>query len=447
MRRTASWSAVGVTAVLVAGGACSRPGPPRPHNLVIVTLDTTRADHLPTYGFASIETPAIDRLAREGVVFEQAMSVAPLTLTAHSSLFTGLYPPHHGVRDNGDGPLAADKTTLAEVLHARGFRTGAFVGSTVLSADRGLARGFDVYNDGAPAGGKAPQRRAANEVVDGALTWLESAGASPFLLWLHFYDAHAPQSLPDRFRRRYAGDPYVGGIAFADSQLGRLIDALQAKGVLDATAVLLAGDHGESLGEHGESEHGIFLYEGALHVPMILRAPGVAARRVAGLASLVDVMPSVLDLFGLAPTRTDGLSLLPAIRSGRDVAERSVYAESMYARRFGWSPLRALREGRFKLVDAPRPELYDLDVDPFEEHDLSATRPDLVNAMRAALPAFDATNDQQAGTPGSGPSPEVRARLAALGYTSGTAVVAPGRGADPKDHIQEYNAMRRNGLR
>ena len=234
------WSAVGVATVLLVSAACARHSPPRPRGLVIITLDTTRADRLPAYGFASIETPAIDWLSREGVVFDQAMSVAPLTLTAHSSLFTGLYPPHHGVRDNADRPLAADKATLAEVLHARGFRTGAFVGSTVLAADRGLARGFDVYDDGASAGGKAPRRRPANEVIDRALTWLDSSHSSPFFAWVHLYDAHAPQTLPDAFRRQYAGDLYAGGIAFADSQLARLLDALRAKGVLDSTAIIVA---------------------------------------------------------------------------------------------------------------------------------------------------------------------------------------------------------------
>ena len=310
---------IGVATALLAAMACARPAPPRPRNLVIVTLDTTRADRLPEYGFASIETPAIDWLAREGVVFDQAMSVAPLTLTAHSSLFTGLYPPHHGVRDNADRPLAEDKATIAEMFHARGFRTGAFVGSTVLAADRGLSRGFEKYDEGAGAGGKTPRRRPGNEVTDGAIAWLDSACGSPFFLWVHLYDAHAPQTLPDAFRRKYAGDLYAGGIAFADSQLSRLIEALRTKGVLDSTAIIVAGDHGESLGEHGESEHGIFLYEGTLHVPMIMRAPGLPARRVTGLASLVDVLPTVLDLFGLEPMAGDGMDLLPTVRGRGDL--------------------------------------------------------------------------------------------------------------------------------
>ena len=261
---------------------------------------------------------------------------------------------------------------------------------------------------------------------------------------MHLYDAHAPQTLPDAFRRKYAGDPYAGGIAFADSQLGRLIEALRAKGLFDSTAIIVAGDHGESLGEHGEIEHGIFLYEGTLHVPMIMRAPGLPARRVTGLASLVDVLPTVIDLFGLEPMAVDGLDLVPTVRGRGDLPDRSIYAESMYARRFGWSPLRALRDGRFKLVDAPRPELFDLETDPFEEHDLSTARPALVNAMRAALPGFDAeTGREPSGTTPPAAALDLRAGLAALGYTSGTTTLTPGQGRDPKDHIEEYNTARR----
>ena len=230
------------------------------------------------------------------------MSVAPLTLTAHSSLFTGLYPPHHGVRDNADRPLAADKATLAEVLHARGFRTGAFVGLTVLAADCGLARGFDVYDEGAAAGGKAPRRRPANEVIDGALAWLDSAAQlALFRCGCISTTRTRRRPCPTRSAGSTPAIPTPAVLRSPTRSSRRLIDALRAKGVFDSTAIIVAGDHGESLGEHGEIEHGIFLYEGTLHVPMIMRAPGLPARRVTGLASLVDVMPTVLDLFGLEP--------------------------------------------------------------------------------------------------------------------------------------------------
>src|SRR6187551_3257071 len=201
--RPSIWLAIWTSIVFAAATACAGPTPPRPRNLLIVTLDTTRADRLPPYGFASIDMPAIERLAREGVVFSRAMSVAPLTLPAHASLFTGLYPPHHGIRDNAAAALASDHQTLATRLQAHGFRTGAFVGSTVLSADRGLAAGFDTYSDGTISGSKPTRRRPANAVADEAIAWLDGMDSSPFLLWVHFYDAHAPQAVPEAFRRRY----------------------------------------------------------------------------------------------------------------------------------------------------------------------------------------------------------------------------------------------------
>jgi choline-sulfatase len=414
-----------------------------PRNVLIVTLDTTRADRLPVYGSSGVAMPAVDGLARRGVVFEHAESVAPLTLTAHASIFTGLYPPHHGVRDNLAAPLDRSRATLAEILHARGFETAAFVGSAVLRRDRGLARAFDVYDDGGSGLADVPRRRSAQDVVDSARAWMAHRGNAPFLVWVHLYDAHAPQRLPIGFRRAY-GDHYEGALAYMDSQIGRLLDELRAKGELGSTIVLIAGDHGESLGEHGEHEHGIFLYEGALHVPLILRSPGIGARRVGDLCSLVDVLPTVLDLLGIVPAATgDGRSLVPAAR-GESMPERAIYAESMYAARFGWSPLRMIRDARFKFIDAPRPELYDLAADLFEQHNLAGQRVALAAAMRAGM--FASTSDMHPDVaPPVHVRPDVLGQLAALGYVSGTSVrPAPGAagGLDPKDYIQLYNAIR-----
>ena len=367
--------------------ACARlPEPPR--GLVIVTLDTTRADRLPAYGASGIPTPALDRLAREGVVFDRALTVAPLTLTAHTSLFTGLYPGHHGVRDNADSPLDAAQATLAQLLHARGFRTAAFVGSSVLAADRGLARGFDRYSDGSGAASAPPRRRPATEVIDEARTWIDGLDGSPFFLWVHLYDVHTPQTPPLEYRRASGGDPYDAAIAYVDAQLDRLLAELDRTHRLSTTAVVVAGDHGESLGEHGEQEHGIFVYDSVLHVPLIVRTPGIRLAGSAELASLVDVLPTVLDLFHLAPVPADGLSLVPALTGQAIPRDRVVYAESMYGRRFGWSPLRAIRDDQFKYIEAPRPELYDLDADPFEEHDLSRVQTGRVEVMRARLAEF-----------------------------------------------------------
>ncbi len=425
--------------------ACVGNATVRPTTVVIVTLDTTRADRLPAYGFESVSTPALDRLARDGVVFDEAMSVAPLTLTAHTSLFTGLYPPHHGVRDNADAPLVASQATLATTLHARGFQTGAFVGSQVLASDRGLARGFDVYDDGGTSGGPAPRRRSAADVVDRALAWLRTTRDAPVLLWVHLYDMHVPQAVPEPYRSRYGGDSYAGAIAFVDSQLARLFDGLGTR--LHSSAIVVVGDHGESLGEHGEIEHGIFLYEGPLHVPLMIRAPGVAPRRVFGLVSLVDIAPTVLDLVGAPVTSSDGVNLGPVLRDRAVSSPRVLYAESMYPRRFGWSPLRAVREEHFKLIDAPRPELFDLDHDPFEQHDLSLAQPDRVALMRAELATFETPEDG----PGAGdvraPSPDVRQRLATLGYAMGAGPVDLTLARDPKDYIETFNRVRHQPAR
>ena len=428
--------------LLACALAGSRADSARPRAILIVTLDTTRADSLPAYGFRGVATAAIDRLASEGTTFDNAESVAPLTLTAHTSMFTGLYPPRHGVRDNLAPPLDAAHTTLAEVLRRQGFRTAAFVGSAVLRRDRGLARGFDAYDDGTTPGETTPRRRSASEVVDAATAWIRALGPEPFFVWVHLYDAHAPQALPAQFRREY-GDRYEGAIAYMDAQIARLLDALQDTGRLESAAIVLAADHGESLGEHGEREHGIFVYESALRVPLIVRAPGMRPRRVRGLASLVDVSPTVLDLVG-HPERSvrDGRSLLPAMR-GQPLPERTVYAESMYAERFGWSPLRTIRDGRFKFIDAPRPELYDLAADPFEQRNLAAQRAPVVAAMRAEL------GDIAAGTTGRAlPAPDVLRELAALGYVApgpaGRAAAAGAARLDPKDYIHVFNHATRS---
>ena len=435
-----------VLGVLLAAACAlvgSRAHSPRPRAIVLVTLDTTRADGLPAYGFRGVTTPAIDRLAGEGTIFENAESVAPLTLTAHASIFTGLYPPRHGVRDNLAPPLDAAHAAMAEVLRADGFRTGAFVGSAVLRRDRGLARGFDVYDDGTPPGGRTPRRRSAREVVDAANAWINSLGQERFFLWVHLYDAHAPQTLPVEFRREY-GDRYEGAIAYMDAQIARLLGALQQARRLESTAIVLAADHGESLGDHGEREHGLFVYESVLRVPLIVRAPGVRPRRVADLASLVDVFPTVLDLLGhRARPGSDGRSLLPAMR-GQRLPERSVYAESMYAERFGWSPLRTIRDGRFKFIDAPRPELYDLATDPFEQRNLAAQRAPVAAAMRAELENTAAGHTRPSGLA----PPDVLRELAALGYVApgpaGRAAAAGAARLDPKDYIHVFNHATRS---
>lgn len=421
--------ALSLFALTVQGVALS-PSPAA--GLVIVTLDTTRADRLSPYGFMDARFPAIERLARGGIVFDRAASVVPLTLPAHCSIFTGLLPPQHGVRDNGDTALAESHTTLAEILHAEGFRTGAFVGAQVLASDRGLAQGYDVYRDAAAmaAVGLGPFQRRADTVASDAIAWLDSLPESaPFFLWVHFYDPHRPYDPPEPFRSRHV-DPYVGEIAFADAQIGRVLDALERRDRFDRTIVVVAGDHGESLGEHGERDHGMFVYEGVLRVPLIMRVPNVSPRRVGSLVRLTDIMPTTLALLGVRPESDEGLTpyggleavnLADLVTAGarRDL---QAYSESLYPRRFGSSALRSIRDRRFKFIDAPRPELYDLERDPFEERNIYDERPALAAAFQRRLAELTIT-DVRLNSAGEQPPRvplDIRQRLLSLGYVAGS---------------------------
>jgi arylsulfatase A-like enzyme len=429
--------------------ACLTPAPtsrPPLAGVILITLDTTRADYLSAYGSSQAFTPNLDRLAAGGVVFEQAMTTAPLTLPAHASLFTGLLPPRHGVRDNA-GALAGHHETLAARLQQHGFQTAAFVSSAILKADRGLAAGFESYDDRrassrAVAGGL---QRPANETIDAALRWLKDRLERPFFLWLHLYDPHAPYDPPEPIRTAYRDNPYAGEVAFADAELGRLTEFLDARGLLARTAVIVTADHGESLHEHGEAGHGIFLYQSVLHVPLIIRAPGLTARRVTAVTRIVDVMPTILDLVGVdrPATRLDGISLLEVARGGTD-PELDAFAESQYPLQFGWSPLRSLRNGRFKLIAAPRPELYDLERDPTEQHDLFSARPALGRALAQRLVEMEGDAPVHAGVADSSPGPDIAERLGALGYVApapSAATAGYGSLPDPKDHIGELNRL------
>lgn len=407
----------------VALSACAAPLPPV-RNVVIVTLDTTRADRLTPYGLMQVSMPHLERLAREGIVFDQAISVAPLTLPAHASLFTGLWPAHHGVRDNAGQPLAAAHLTLAEVLQAQDFRTAAFVGSAVLDEDRGLAQGFATYGGVAPTdAGRHGRQRRGDAVVSQALDWLSGVGASRFFLWVHLYDPHRPYDAPPHAGE--ASDPYVAEITFSDAQLGRLLGGLEHRGLLPHTLIVVAGDHGESLGEHGERDHGVLLYEAVLRVPMMILAPGLPPGRIGDVVRLIDVAPTVLDLAGAPSPPGDGVSLRELMTGRRRGLDLEAYAESTYPERFGWAPLRALRDGRYKYIDGPAPELYDLTADPFEQHDIIAARPATAAAMKRRIdtlvgPAVTAAGSSD--VPG-----ELRERLSALGYASGAPAAAAAR--------------------
>jgi len=427
-------------------------------NLVVITLDTTRADRLGAYGFRGVDTPHLDRLAREGVVFEQTATAAPLTLPAHSSIFTGKLPPTHGVRDNGGFFLDPRETTLAESLHARGFKTGAFVGAYVLDSKWGLNQGFDEYFDDFDlskyrAISLGAIQRPGNQVVDQALRWLEQVQASRFFGWIHLYDPHAPYDPPEPYKSRYKDRPYLGEIAFTDAQVGRVLEFLDRRQLLDRTIVVAMGDHGESLNDHGEATHGFFVYESVAHVPLIVRAPFsrlTGGRRVSDVVRSIDVMPTILDLLNVPPpAQMDGTTVAPLMSGAVKELGLETYTEALYPlHHFGWSDLRAMRSGRYKLIAAPRPELYDLQDDSAEQHDIFAGRETLGQRMLERLRArergfgrSDRTHQQPVDV-----DPEARARLAALGYVGSFVATAPPDEArsglaDPKDKVGLFNKI------
>src|SRR5207247_1777060 len=357
-------------------------------NVILVTLDTTRADHLGCYGYAPAKTPNLDALARGGVLFTQASSVAPLTQPAHSSIMTGMYPTHHGVRVNGNAALGQEQRTIAEALSEKGYRTGAFIGAFVLDGRWGLNQGFQLYDDQFNLEkykhlDLASVQRPADKVMDAALSWLEGQPSSPFLAWIHFYDAHSPYEPPEPFLSEHRAEGpaglYDGEIAFADQQLGRAVSWLQANGLDKKTVVIVMGDHGEGLGSHGEGTHGYFVYDYALHVPLLVATPFRELRgvRVDSQVSAVDVFPTVVALTGIeGPGNVQGRSLLPAMFHPRTDTTTYAYGESMTpSLQFGWSSLQSLRSSRYKLIKAPRPELYDLTADPAEETNIYDRQP------------------------------------------------------------------------
>ncbi len=439
-------------ALLVLGGACAPAGDPdagapgaAPRNLLLVTLDTTRADRLGCYGHAGAATPTLDGLAADGVLFETCVSATPTTLPSHATLLTGLEPFTHGARNNGTHRLPADVETLAERLRARGFATGAVVSAFVLDARFGLDQGFDRYDDDLSGGTGASEsgyrETRADDAARRARAWLEQRGDERWFLWLHLFDPHADYAPPEPFATRFAADPYDGEIAWADAVLGELLAWLDGRGELDETLVVATADHGESLGEHGEATHGVFVYDATTRVPLLLRHPSLpAGTRVGGVAAAADVAPTALELLGLgAPDGLDGRSLAAAARGGA-APERAAYSESLLPLvNYGWSDLAALRDARHRYVRAPRPELYDLAADPGETRDLSSTSPDVASRLAADLAARvpSSPRDERRWTVADLEG-EARASLAALGYVfderAGDAV--QDERADPKDRVR-----------
>jgi choline-sulfatase len=432
---------------------------PNDLNLLVITLDTTRADRLGAYGFENAGTPVLDRLAREGTLFTHATSSAPLTLPSHASMFTGRFPPVHGVRDNGGFFLDPKEVTLAETLRERDVKTAGFVAAYVLDAKWGIDQGFASYVDNFDlskyrAISLGAIQRPANEVVDHALQWLSGDSGIParFFAWVHLYDPHTPYEAPEPYKSRFAGKPYQAEIAFTDAQVGRLIAFLEEHRLLERTVVVVAGDHGESLGDHGEQAHGFFIYESVMHVPFIVRAPvaTMRGRVVEDPVRLVDLMPTALELLGVkSQTAMDGRSLVRLMTGATKEMGLESYSEALYPlHHFGWSDLRSLREGRFKLIAAPRPELYDLADDPGETKNLYDERRALGDRMRARLDEMEAEwakGDRSKPAPVD-VDPEAKARLAALGYVGSFVMTSADKGsreglADPKDKVHLFNMI------
>ncbi|HJR59070.1 MAG TPA: sulfatase-like hydrolase/transferase [Vicinamibacterales bacterium] len=440
------------TFVLAAPGAPVARQAERP-NILLITLDTVRADRLGIYGYELAHTPNLDRLAREGVRFADATSQAPLTAPAHAALMTGLYPGRLGIRNNGSTPIPDETATLAETLKGAGYRTGAFIGAFVVDRAYGFGQGFDVFDaafEGFRQDIKGQVQRPAVEVLDPALAWIKRVPAgSPFFAWLHLYDAHTPYAAPPPYGAKFKTRPYDGEVAYADAQLGRLLDALRASGTLDRTIVAVIGDHGEALGDHGEEDHGIFLYEAVMKIPWLMRLPpssGVKADRIiAEQVRSIDLMPTLLELVGLrGGERLDGESLSGLIRGDARRDPPPSYSESWYPQlHFGWSRLRALRVGEWKYIDAPRPELYDLRTDRGERKNVIATRGSVAARMAADLEGIEKSFGAAAGAEAPQPDAETIARLRSLGYVG---LAAPssgsGRGPDPKDKILEMKEFR-----
>jgi arylsulfatase A-like enzyme len=416
-------------------------------------------------------TPNLDVLARQSAVFTRAYSQVPLTTASHATILTGTYPQFHQVNDFGV-PLGQDLPYAPYIFRGNGYYTAAFVGSLILDPEArsapGFDRGFDTYDAGFHRRRLGEDRyqaieRRGGEVVAHALAWLNAHQKGPFFVWVHLYDPHDPYDPPEPYKSRYASAPYDGEIAYTDSAVGELLTQLRARGLYDSTLIAVMADHGEALGDHGESTHGIFLYDETIHVPLLFKLPQehFAGTRVESRAGLVDVLPTILAAVGIAiPHEVQGESLLTALETvpgghsndGKSAAaspERPVYAESDYPHRtFGWSSLRSFRTGKYLFVEAPHNELYDQLADPKEEHNLAATSAAVTSTLASQLDTFRQKTSRTKAAPKVSMDPELQERLNALGYvgSDSSSSAMPGikdTGANPKDKIEVVNTLHR----
>jgi arylsulfatase A-like enzyme/Flp pilus assembly protein TadD len=454
-RRVRLWAGVAVAAVAVVVGvvgvaglvgvsSCARPldeplgrsGAYRGANVLLVTIDTLRKDRVGAFGSTKGLTPSIDGLAANGVRFTQAYSPAPMTLPAHASILTGLLPRRHGVRNNTGFRLDDRIPTLATRLKDAGYRTGAFLGAFVLDGRFGLSRGFDEYDDRFPRAERASfhyaQRRAA-EVVKLAGDWILESGPSktgPWFAWVHLYDPHAPYEAPAEYLAGHA--PYDAEVAYADAMLGQFLARLRTAHALDQTVIVVTADHGESLGEHGETTHGLFAYDATLAVPLVIAAPRMRAATVDAPVTHADIEPTVLDLVaGPPPGAGDGFSLVRT-----PAADRPIYFEALdaYLTR-GWAPLRGVIQSGWKFIDLPEAELYDLSGDPAEYHNRAGVDPHAATLKRA----LQLGSGPEASAPSPALDSDTAARLRSLGYTAGTPSRRPITVADDPKRLVALN--------
>ncbi len=439
--------------MVCAGSLCAapdtRPQPP----VILISIDTLRADRVGAYGYRRIATPNIDSLADGGTLFTNIDCQTPLTLPSHTSLFTSTYPFENGIQENAE-VVPPGAVTLAGVLKSHGYKTAAFIGSVFLERQMGLDQGFDTYDSPfnfeafSPISGEmffggvenpfsVRDRRDGTLVVSAALRWLAANRGRPVFVFIHLFDLHTPYSLPEAAARRSGISRYDAQLEYEDGLVGRLKSGLAQGGWWDKSLALLLSDHGEGLGDHGETSHGYFIYQSTLHVPLIFHWPAGSSSepaRVQGPGGLIDVAPTILGFLGLPlPPSFEGASLLGAV-------PRAVYSESLHTRdSFGWSPLRAVRLGAYKYIEAPRPELYDLEKDPAERNDLARANPSQARQLRAELARVLASHARHRPTPPAGVTPQTEKLLASLGYLApGPRAPVSGSGPDPKDRLPEY---------
>ena len=440
-------------ALLPSAQAAAPPRRSSP-NVILITIDTVRADHLGCYGATDVKTPTLDGLARDGILFERAISQVPLTWPSHAAILTGTYPFQNGVQDFTGQPLDPRFRSVAQVFKQQGYATGAVVSAFVLDRSWGLSRGFDFYDDAFSAETFRQKDiglvdRKAGESVTHAISWLQKPTRRPFFFWLHLYDPHSPYDPPEPFRTQYRSHPYDGEIAYADHELGRLIAWLKQNRLYDRTAIVVLSDHGESLGEHGEKEHGFFVYNSTVHIPLIVKPPagsGFRPGRVSAPVETVAVAPTLTRLAGMKEDIQKQFAH-PGLLGEKAPSEDPAYSESFYAfSSFGWSPLHALQTSRYHYIEAPTRELYDVIADPQEKNNLAPQQTATVAVLEDKLQALLRQNPFKPGEGGtSGLSPDALEKLRALGYVAYRSPVSPEALAaglpDPKSKLWEFNAI------